>query len=85
MKMNAIIKRIAEKTKTTQKDASAVLHEFKNIILDAVSKKERVSWNGFFSLQYYTRKVAYRHGANIIKYDKPKAKISLCRAYRDVK
>lgn len=85
MKMNEVIKEISRKTGTTQKGTSAVLHEFKNIVLGAIEKKERISWNGFFTLNYYTRKVAYRAGENVVKYGRPKAKISLCRAHRDTK
>jgi len=86
MKMNEVIKEIARRTSTSQKDASSVLHSFKDIILDSIKKKERISWNGFFTLNYYVRKVSYRNDeGRLVKYDKPKAKISLCRAYRDIK
>lgn len=85
IKMSEVIKKIAERTKNTQRDTSAVLHEFKNIILEAIENKDRISWNGFFTLNYYTRKVAYRRGTELVKYDKPKVKISLCRAYRNTK
>lgn len=83
MKMNEVIKRIASKTGVTQKAASAVLHHFKNIVLDAITDNDRISWNGFFTINYYTRKVSYREGDKVIKYDKPKVKLSLAKAWRN--
>lgn len=83
MKMNEVIKRIASKTGVTQKATSAVLHHFKDIVLDAIADNERISWNGFFTINYYTRKVSYREGDKLIKYDKKKVKLSLAKAWRN--
>lgn len=48
------------KTRVTQSDVKRVFTLFKDEIQKCIKKREPLTWNGFFSLQYKERKLTYK-------------------------